>query len=71
MSSLSSISRVRPLPKSKAVLRYLDQLATTINERGDGLLSTDLHQAQAMLGNYDLESIRVREFRQLQQHLLT
>jgi hypothetical protein len=29
------MSRARPLPKSKAVLRYLDQLATTVNDRGD------------------------------------
>jgi hypothetical protein len=47
----------------------LDQLAATINKRGDGLLSSDLLQAQKMLGNYDLESIKVREFR-LPQHLL-
>jgi hypothetical protein len=60
MSSLSSISRLRPLPKSKAELKYLDQLAESINNRGDGLQSSDLREAQQKLGSYDIESIKVR-----------
>jgi hypothetical protein len=71
MSSQSSISRIRPLPKSKAVLKYLDQLAASINERGDGLQSSDLRQAQQNLGNYNLESIKVSKVGILQLRLLT
>jgi hypothetical protein len=60
MSSHSSLSRLKPLPKSKAELNYLDRLAATINDRGDGLQRSDLREAQEKLGNYDLETIKVR-----------
>jgi hypothetical protein len=59
-SSTSSLSRAKPLPMSKAVLRYLDQLAAKINDRGGGIQRSDLREAQQKLGKaHDFNSIKV------------
>jgi hypothetical protein len=71
MSSLSSNSRLKPLPKSKAVLQILDQLAARINDRGDGLKSSDTREAQQKLGKYDFHAIKVQKSQMLALLLLT
>jgi hypothetical protein len=59
-SSIASLTRARPLPKSLKTLAYLDSVAERINLRGDGIQETDVTEARNWLGAYDRATIRVR-----------
>jgi hypothetical protein len=64
-SSIASLTRARPLPKSVQTLAYLDSLAERINRGGDGIQETDITEAKKRLGAYDGATIQVRRSRDL------
>jgi hypothetical protein len=61
MSSISSntVARSRAIIKSRKTQEYVDQLASEINERGDGLQEADVYRAIDFLKAYNYKTIKV------------